>query len=137
MAKAQQQLMMAWNEIPWSKIHRKIFKLQKRIYRAASRGNHVLANGLQKILLKSYYAKLLAVRQVTQLNRGQKTAGVDGKKSLTPVQRLELARNLKLNHKAGAVRRVWIPKPVRNYKRPLGIPTVEDRARQALVKMAL
>ncbi|MBO0349544.1 reverse transcriptase N-terminal domain-containing protein, partial [Phormidium pseudopriestleyi FRX01] len=137
MAKAQQQLMMAWNEIPWNKIQRKIFKLQKRIYGAASRGNHVLANGLQRILLKSYYAKLLAVRQVTQLNRGKKTAGVDGKKSLTPVQRLRLASKLRLTKKARAVRRVWIPKPGRDEKRPLGIPTVEDRARQALVKMAL
>jgi RNA-directed DNA polymerase len=137
MAKAQQQLMMAWNEIPWNKIQRKIFKLQKRIYKAASRGNHVLANGLQRILLKSYYTKLLAVRQVTQLNRGKKTAGIDGIKSLTPTQRIELARNLKLTKKAKAVRRVWIPKPGRDEKRPLGIPTVEDRARQALVKMAM
>jgi RNA-directed DNA polymerase len=87
--------------------------------------------------LKSSYAKLLAVRQVTQLNRGKKTAGIDGVKSLTPKQRLELARDLKLNEKAFPVRRVWIPKPGRTEKRPLGIPTVEDRARQALVKMAM
>jgi RNA-directed DNA polymerase len=137
MSKAQQQLMMEWNEIPWKKIQRKIFKLQKRIYRAASRGNHVLAKGLQRILLKSYYAKLLAVRQVTQLNRGKKTAGIDGIKSLTPQERMELTNNLTLTKKAKAVRRVWIPKPERDEKRPLGIPTVEDRARQALVEMAL
>jgi RNA-directed DNA polymerase len=137
MAKTQQKLMVAWNDIPWNKIQRKVFKLQKRIYRAAKRGNRVLAKGLQRILLKSYYAKLLAVRQVTQLNRGKKTAGVDGVKSLTPTQRLELVSNLKLNEKAKPVRRVWIPKPGRTEKRPLGIPTVEDRARQALVKMAM
>jgi RNA-directed DNA polymerase len=137
MSKAQQQLMMEWNDIPWNKIQRKIFKLQKRIYRAAIGGNHVLARGLQKLLLKSYYAKLLAVRQVTQLNRGKNTAGVDGVKSLPPSKRMELVKNLKLTNKARAVRRVWIPKPGRDEKRPLGIPTVEDRARQALVKMAL
>jgi RNA-directed DNA polymerase len=108
-----------------------------RIYRAAIGGNHVLAKGLQRILLKSYYAKLLAVRQVTQLNRGKKTAGVDGVKSLTPKERMELVKNLKLTNKAKAVRRVWIPKPGRDEKRPLGIPIVEDRERQALVKMAL
>jgi len=67
MAKTQQKLMVAWNDIPWNKIQRKVFKLQKRIYRAAKRGNRVLAKGLQRILLKSYYAKLLAVRQVTQV----------------------------------------------------------------------
>ena len=137
MSKTRQKLMVEWNEIPWKIIQRKVFKLQKRIYRAASRGNDVLAKGLQKLLLKSYYAKLLAVRQVTQLNRGKKTAGVDGIKSLTPVQRLSLASRLSLTYKAKAVRRVWIPKPGRDEKRPLGIPTVEDRARQALVKMAL
>jgi len=137
MAKTQQKLMVAWNDIPWKKIQRKVFKLQKRIYRAAKRGNQALAKGLQRILLKSYYAKLLAVRQVTQLNRGKKTAGIDGVKSLAPEQRLKLARNLKLNKKALPVRRVWIPKPGRTEKRPLGIPTVEDRARQALVKMAM
>jgi RNA-directed DNA polymerase len=72
---------------------------------------------------------------VTQLNRGKNTAGVDGVKFLMPKQRLELVRNLKLNQKThGAVRRVWIPKPGKDEKRPLGIPTVEDRARQALVK---
>jgi RNA-directed DNA polymerase len=108
-----------------------------RIYKAAIGGNHVLAKGLQRILLKSYYAKLLAVRQVTQLNRGKNTAGIDGVKSITPKQRLELVRSLRLNQKARAVRRVWIPKPGRDEKRPLGIPTVEDRVRQALVKMAL
>ncbi|KOR33652.1 DNA polymerase [Planktothricoides sp. SR001] len=137
MSKTRQMLMVEWNEIPWKSVQRKVFKLQKRIYRAASRGDDVLAKGLQKLLLKSYYAKLLAVRQVTQLNRGKKTAGVDGIKSLTPVQRLSLASKLRLSHKAKAVRRVWIPKPGRDEKRPLGIPTMEDRARQALVKMAL
>ncbi len=129
--------MVEWNEIPWKLVQRRVFKLQKRIYRAASRGNDVLARGLQQILLKSYYARLLAVRQITQLNRGKKTAGVDGIKSLTPVQRLKLASRLRLSNKAKAVRRVWIPKPGRDEKRPLGIPTIEERARQALVKMAL
>ena len=137
MAKAQQKLMMAWNTLPWTKIQRKVHKLQKRIYRAASRGNYILAKGLQRILLKSYYAKLLAVRQVTQLNTGKKTAGVDGIKSISPQERLTSARNLKLTHKAKSVRRVWIPKPGRQERRPLGIPTMQDRARQALAKMAL
>lgn len=137
MSKTQQKLMVEWNEIPWQKVQRKVFKLQKRIYLAANRGNDVLAKRLQKLLLKSYYAKLLAVRQVTQLNRGKKTAGVDGVKSLDPKQRLVLASKLSLTHKAKAVRRVWIPKPGRDEKRPLGIPTVEDRTLQALVKMVL
>lgn len=87
--------------------------------------------------MKSWSAKVLAVRRVTQDNQGKKTAGVDGVKSLTPKQRLELVDQLKLNRKAKPTRRVWIPKPGKEEKRPLGIPTMHDRATQALTKAAL
>ncbi len=87
--------------------------------------------------MRSWSAKCLALRRVTQDNQGKKTAGVDGIKSLTPVQRLALVQSLKLSHKAKPTRRVWIPKPGTNEKRPLGIPTMADRALQALVKLAL
>jgi RNA-directed DNA polymerase len=82
-------------------------------------------------------AKLLAVRRVTQDNRGKRTAGVDGVKSLTPPQRLRLASALRLPTKASPLRRVWIPKPGTDEQRPLGIPTLQDRAAQALLKLAL
>jgi RNA-directed DNA polymerase len=87
--------------------------------------------------LKSWYAKLLAVRRVTQDNQGKKTAGVDGVKSLTPKQRLELVDKLSLSNKVLPTRRVWIPKPNKDEKRPLGIPVMTDRATQALAKLAL
>ena len=87
--------------------------------------------------MKSWSARCLAVRRVTQDNQGKKTAGVDGVKSITPKARLELVRDLKVTSKAQPTRRVWIPKPDKAEKRPLGIPTVSDRARQALAKLAL
>ena len=87
--------------------------------------------------MKSWSARLLAARRVTQDNQGKKTAGVDGRKSLTPDQRLALVNTLRLNHKTQPVRRVWIPNPATDEKRPLGIPTIFDRALQALVNMAL
>jgi len=87
--------------------------------------------------MKSWAARSLAVRRVTQDNQGKKTAGVDGVKSLTPKQRLNLIENLKLGSKVSPTRRVWIPKPGTEEKRPLGIPTMKDRALQALVKLAL
>ena len=82
-------------------------------------------------------AKLLAVRRISQDNQGKNTAGVDGVKSLTPNQRLSLAENLTLTGKGKSLKRVWIPKPGRVEKRGLGIPTMEDRARLALLKLAL
>ena len=80
---------------------------------------------------------MLAVRRVTQDNQGKKKAGVDGVKSLTPVQRLALVRKLELKGKSKPTRRVWIDKPGSAEKRGLGIPTMYDRATQALVKLAL
>lgn len=80
---------------------------------------------------------MLAVRRVSVENQGKKTAGVDGVKSLSPVARVELVRQLKLTGKSKPTRRVWIPKPGRDEKRPLGIPVMYDRALQAVVKAAL
>jgi RNA-directed DNA polymerase len=128
---------LQWNEIPWREVERKVFKLQKRIYQATQRGDVKAVRTLQKMVVKSWYAKLLAVRRVTQDNQGKKTAGVDGFKSLSPEQRLSLAKRLHLSNKAKPVRRVWLDKPGKKEKRPLGIPTMYDRAMQALLKMAL
>ncbi|PMB38408.1 group II intron reverse transcriptase/maturase [Fischerella thermalis CCMEE 5319] len=131
------QPMYEWNTIPWRKLERNVFKLQRRIYQASKRGDSRQVKRLQRLLIKSWSAKTLAVRKVTQDNTGKKTAGVDGVKSLTPIQRLELIKKLNLNDKPKAIRRVWIPKPGKNEKRPLGIPVMKDRATQALVKMAI
>jgi len=113
------------------------FKLQKRIYQASRRGDNRQVRRLQRLLIKSWSAKVLAVRRVTQDNTGKKTAGVDGIKSLTPKQRLNLVKNLSLKRRVKPIRRVWIPKPGKTEKRPLGIPVMHDRATQALVKMAI
>ncbi len=126
-----------WNQLNWRKIQKAVFKLQKRIYRAFSSGDVRKGRRLQKTLLNSYYNRLLSVRKVTQDNQGKKTAGVDRVKSLTPKQRLELAENLNLKDKSQPIRRVWIPKPGRDEKRPLGIPVMRDRAAQASAKAVL
>lgn len=137
---ASSQIAYEWKELPWKKFQQATFKLQKRIYRASQRGNVKLVHNLQKLLVKSRAATSLAVRRVTQDNQGKKTAGVDGVKELTPPQRLELTQRIKVKpyqKKAKPVRRVWIPKPGKDEKRPLGIPIMEERARQALAKLAL
>jgi RNA-directed DNA polymerase len=126
-----------WNTIPWRKLEVRVCKLQRRIYQATTRGETQKARKLQKLLAASWSAKSLAVRRVTQENTGKKTAGVDGIKSLTPPQRLKLISALDLHEPAKPVRRMWIPKPGKLEERPLGIPIMQDRATQALVKLAL
>lgn len=129
--------MYGWSDINWRKLERDVHKLQKRIFQASNRGNVKLVRRLQKLLISSRSARLLAVRRVTQDNQGKKTAGVDGVKSLTPKQRLALVDKITLSVKAKPTRRVWIPKPGTSEERPLGIPTMNDRALQALVKLVL
>ena len=107
-------------------------------FEGEGRGGNSSLDSNQKLLTSSYYARLLAVRRVTQENQGKKTAGVDGIRNLEPKQRFNLVKMiLRTKKKAKPTRRVWIPKPGRDEKRPLGIPTMYDRALQGLHKMAL
>lgn len=126
-----------WSNINWRKVERYVFKLQKRIYAASRCGDVKRVRKLQKMLMRSWSNRVLSVRRVTQENKGKKTAGVDGVKSLSPEARLKLVRELKLTGKSRPTRRVWIPKPGTEEKRPLGIPTMYDRALQAVIKAAL
>src|SRR5437879_11563519 len=116
----------AWREVPWRKLERHVYRIQKRIYRASQRGNVRAVHKLQKLLTKSEAARLVAVRRVTQDNQGKKTAGVDGVKSVPPKQRFDLVKRIHPNHwkksRSRPCRRVWIPKPGKTEKRPLGIP---------------
>ena len=131
----------AWKAVPWRKLEQHVFRIQKRIYRAGQNSERRKVQKLQKLLMKSEAARLLAVRRVTQENQGKKTAGVDGVKSVPPPERFAMAQKIHPKHwkgkKAKPVRRVWIPKPGKEEKRPLGIPVLYERAQQALVKSAL
>jgi len=131
----------AWAFVPWSKLEQHVYRLQKRIYRASNRGNVQAVHRLQQLLMRSRSAQLLAVRRVTQDNQGKNTPGIDGVAAVQPAERFQLAAEIHpkkwTKRKARPVRRVWIPKPGKAEKRPLGIPTMADRAHQALVKQAL
>lgn len=128
---------VAWENLNWSQIKSRISRTQNRIYKAKRADKTKLVHYLQLKLINSLDAKLLSVLQVTTLNRGKKTSGVDKVKIVDNKEKLKLAINLKLNGKALPVRRVWIPKPGKTEKRPLGIPTIVDRARQNLLKLAI
>ncbi len=122
MSKTSFKTTVEWHTINWQKLERRVYKLQKRIYQSSKREDVKAVRRLQKTLINSWSARTLAIRRVTQDNRGKKTAGVDGVKSLTPKQRLALINKLKLGSKVSPTRRIWIPKPGREEKRPLGIP---------------
>jgi RNA-directed DNA polymerase len=137
--KSRRQHTEDWRTLPWKTYQRNVRRLQQRIYRAERRGDWKRTRNLQRLLLCSWSARCLAVRQVAQENRGKRTAGVDGVASLSPKQRLELARKLhkRSGWKVVPIRRKYIPKAGTNEWRGLGIPVMADRAMQALVKLAL
>ena len=115
-----------WKNLPWKKFRRDLFRLQKRVWKAVSVGDKRKAKYLMKLILKSKAARFLAIRQVTQLNAGEKTAGVDGKAFLTFEERFALSKTLKENvntWKSNKLRVIPIPKKD-GTMRMLKVPTV-------------
>jgi len=129
----------SWRKLPWKQFRRNLFRLQKRVYKAIQVGDKRKAKSLMKLILKSTAARLMAVRQVTQLNAGKKTAGVDGKASLSFEERFALSEQLKQPINAWKHRPLReIPIPKKDGKtRILKVPTIADRAWQCLIKYAL
>jgi len=127
-----------WRSLPWKVFHKNLFRLQHRIYKAAKKNDYKKVKQLQSLLLGSKCSKYLAVRQITQLNNGKKTAGVGDLKLLNPKQRLQLVAKLDSMRewKHRKLRRVYVPKP-NGKQRPLGITTIEDKAMQCLIKYAI
>ena len=126
-----------WNSVDWTKVHRTTRRLQTRIAKAVRDGNWRGAKRLQKLLAHSTSGKFLAVRRVTE-NRGRKTAGVDNVKWPTPESKANAVGTLdSKGYRALPLRRVHIPKSNGTDTRPLGIPTMRDRAMQALHLLTL
>lgn len=125
-----------WGQVNWPDVHATVYRLQRRIAQAVREGRWGKAKALQHLLTRSFSARLLAVKQVTS-NKGKRTPGVDGVLWRGDRQRGRAAARLKSRgYRAQPLRRIYIPK--RNGKlRPLGIPTMHDRAMQALYALAL
>lgn len=127
-----------WKKLPWKKFQQNLFRLQHRIYKAAKRYDDDSVKRLQSLLLGSKSSKYLAIREITHINPGKKTAGINGIKFLNPKEGLHLLNDLNSirTWKHRKLRSVYIPKP-NGKKRIFGIPTINDRTMQCLVKFAL
>lgn len=127
---------MSWHSIDWDKARRKVRRLQMRIAKAVKEGRYGKVYALQWILTHSFYAKALAVKRVTS-NKGKNTPGVDGVVWKSAIDKTQAVHSLQQRgYKAQPLRRLYIPKK-NGKKRPLSIPTMYDRAMQALYKLAL
>ena len=126
-----------WYAIDWQAIHRNVRRLQVRIVQAVKEGRWGKVRALQRLLTHSFSGKVLAVRRVTE-NQGKKTPGVDREVWDTPEKKTQAVRELKRRgYQPQPLRRVYIPKSDGVTMRPLGIPTMKDRAQQALYLLAL
>jgi RNA-directed DNA polymerase len=125
-----------WHAIDWQKAHRNVSRLQARIVKAQQAGRRGTVQALQRLLTHSFSGKTLAVRRVTE-SQGKRTPGVDGVTWDTPEKKAAAVRDLRQRgYHPRPLRRVYIPKS-NGTLRPLGIPTLKDRAMQALYLLAL
>ena len=134
----QRQVTTVWNAVNWQRSTKIVQNLRQRIFRATKAGDFKKVKQLQKLMLRSTSNIVTRVRRVTQVNAGKNTPGVDKILVKTPEARTKLVKELMeyTPWRAKPVKRVYIPK--RNGKRrPLGIPTIKERAMQAIVKNAL
>ena len=127
-----------WHQLDWSKIYPAVRKTQLQIAQATRENDWRRVGRLQRLLTRSFYGRCWAVKRVTE-NRGRKTPGVDGEIWGTPQAKWNAISQLSKirGYRPKPLRRVWIPKPGKTEKRPLGIPTMLDRAMQALYLLAL
>lgn len=126
-----------WHTINWRQVQRTVRRLQARIVQATQAGRWGKVQALQHLLTHSFSGKALAVRRVTE-NRGKNTPGVDRQRWNTPEKKAAaIARLRQRGYRPLPLRRVYVPKSTGTKMRPLGIPTMVDRAMQTLYLQAL
>lgn len=129
----------SWNFLSWENSLKNLYRIQKRLYKLSYAGDFKVLLLLQKILLNSNFARLLAIREVTQVDLYKKIAGIDGKTSLTFTERFELCEFLKNNFNN------WKPQNMKKISfltndlklSYFKIPTISDRVWQCFLKFSI
>jgi len=135
--RANQQRVLDWATVNWSRVKGQVEKMQREIFRDAQSNNFRTMKEKQKLLVRSLPARLWAVRNVTEVNTGRNTPGIDDCLYRTAEEKVTLAESLRLkDYRPAPARVVYIPKPSGD-KRRLGIPTIRDRTMQALILLAM
>lgn len=127
---------MQWHDINWRRVEQNVRGMQVRIAKATQESDWRRVKALQRMLTRTFSARALAVKRVTE-NQGKRTAGVDRRLWDSPESKWRAVFDMeRRGYRPLPLRRVYIPK-ANGKKRPLGIPTMKDRAMQALHLLAL
>ncbi len=127
----------SWETQPWDHREHELLKMQRQVFKHAKSMDISAMHAAQRHILQSWSARALAVRQVAELNTGKRSAGIDGVASLSAKECFSMAERLDIRRRPRPTRRVNIPKPNGEGTRPLSVPTMEDRAIQTLVRLAI
>jgi RNA-directed DNA polymerase len=132
---------LAWKEIDWTLVQKRLSRQQRRVYKASMEGTRHIVHAIQRRIIRSLDARLLSVRRVTIENRGRNTADLDNEsgKVLSHKNKIKLVYHLSLDGNANCTRKIYLPRTRTKKKifKPCSVLTIEDRAKQMLAKLAL
>ena len=130
---------LAWKEINWALVQKRLSRQQRRVFKASLEGKHSTVHALQRRIIGSLDAKLLAVQKVTTVSQGRTSLSINSLKALSNEKKIELAYKLKLNGKTKGTRRAYLSKiETKNIGlQSLDMIMIEDQAKQILAKFAL
>jgi RNA-directed DNA polymerase len=128
---------LAWKDVDWKLVQKRLSRQQRRVYKASIERNTAKVHALQRRIIGSLDAKLIAVRQVTTETRRRKIASVDGQQVISNEMKMKLVAKLTLDGKRKSIQQVCISKTRKSEVYPLGIPTIQDQAKQMLAKLVL
>ena len=127
---------LAWKDVHWELVNKRLSRQQRRVYKASMQGNKKKVHALQRRIIDSLDAKLVAIRRITTENNGHNTSGLNRQTTISNYAKVKLTFKLKLGEKACAIRPIFIPKTSKNRILPLGTK-IEDRAKQMLAELVL